>query len=53
MMPTVRLDNDVFQALESIAEPFTDTPLEILDDAEASLVGGGVTAGNGGLAWGC
>ena len=30
MMPTIRLEDDVFQALKSIAEPFTDTPNSVI-----------------------
>lgn len=30
MMPTIRVDDDVFQGLKSIAEPFTDTPNTVI-----------------------
>ncbi len=30
MMPTIRLDNDVFQGLKLIAEPFIDTPNTVI-----------------------
>lgn len=29
-MPTIRLDNDVFNGLKSLAEPFTDTPNSVI-----------------------
>ena len=30
MMPSIRIEDDVFQALKSIAEPFTDTPNSVI-----------------------
>lgn len=30
MMPTIRIDDDVFQGLKSMAEPFTDTPNTVI-----------------------
>ncbi len=30
MMPTIRIDDDVFQGLKLIAEPFTDTPNSVI-----------------------
>jgi hypothetical protein len=30
MMPTIRLDDDVFNGLKSLAEPFTDTPNTVI-----------------------
>src|SRR6266446_3177077 len=30
MMPTIRIDDDVFQGLKKIAEPFTDTPNSVI-----------------------
>lgn len=30
MMPTIRIEDDVFQGLKSIAEPFTDTPNAVI-----------------------
>jgi hypothetical protein len=30
MMPTIRIDDDVFQGLKSLAEPFTDTPNSVI-----------------------
>jgi len=30
MMPTIRVDDDVFQGLKSLAEPFTDTPNSVI-----------------------
>jgi hypothetical protein len=30
MMPTIRIDEDVFEALKAIAEPFTDTPNSVI-----------------------
>ena len=30
MMPTIRIDDDVFQGLKSIAEPFIDTPNSVI-----------------------
>jgi hypothetical protein len=30
MMPTIRIDNDVFEALKSLAEPFVDTPNSVI-----------------------
>jgi hypothetical protein len=30
VMPTIRLDNDVFNGLKSVAEPFTDTPNSVI-----------------------
>lgn len=39
MMPTIRIDDDVFEGLKSLAEPFTDTPnsviRKLLDDRGA------------------
>lgn len=29
-MPTIRLDDDVFNGLKSLAEPFTDTPNSVI-----------------------
>ena len=29
-MPTIRIDEDVFQGLQSLAEPFTDTPNSVV-----------------------
>lgn len=30
MMPTIRIDDDVFEGLKSLAEPFTDTPNSVI-----------------------
>lgn len=30
MMPTIRVDDDVFEGLKTIAEPFTDTPNSVI-----------------------
>jgi hypothetical protein len=30
MMPTIRIEDDVFQGLKSLAEPFTDTPNTVI-----------------------
>jgi predicted transcriptional regulator len=30
MMPTIRLDDDVFNGLKTLAEPFTDTPNSVI-----------------------
>jgi hypothetical protein len=30
MMPTIRVEDDVFQGLKSLAEPFTDTPNTVI-----------------------
>ena len=30
MMPTIRIEDDVFQALKSLAEPFVDTPNTVI-----------------------